>query len=178
MPIDLSFVSEALGLLGSLRLRKRRELCVCVCVCVFGGGGGGGGGGLVYAVRVFQCLLLQYLQLQSSFQSSWEKALKTRFKNLRCQPRADHTGLEFTPPPSKKKRISLFNHECPTSVQPMTLDDHTYASSKTVRNNEAIISLLRETAPNRRRWIVEERPQVSTVLQKFTALQMYDMVSH
>ena len=52
------------------------------------------------------------------------------------------------------------------------------ASSKTVRNNKAIISLLRETAPNRRRRIVEERPQVSTVLQKFAALQMYDMVSH
>jgi len=69
----------------------------------------------------------------------------------------------------------------------MTLDDHTYerhlkaldkASSKTAKNNEAIISLLRETAPNRQRWIVEERPQVSTVLQKFEALRMYDMVSH
>ena len=69
----------------------------------------------------------------------------------------------------------------------MTLDDHTYerhlkalnkASSKTAKNNEAIISLLRETAPNRRRWIVEERPQVSTVLQNFEALRMYDMVSH
>jgi len=68
----------------------------------------------------------------------------------------------------------------------MTLDDHTYerhlkaldkASSKTAKNNEAIIS-LRETAPNRRRWIVEERPQVPTVLQKFEALRMYDMVSH
>ena len=30
-----------------------------MCVCL------GGGGGLVYAVRVFQCLLLKYLQLQS-----------------------------------------------------------------------------------------------------------------
>ena len=121
-----------------------------------------------------------------SFQGSWEKALKTRFKNLRRQPRADNTGLEFTPP-SKKRRLSLLNHECPSSVQPMTLDDHTYerhlkaldkASSKTAKNNEAIISLLRETAPNRRRWIVEERPQVSTVLQNFEALRMYDMVSH
>ena len=86
-----------------------------------------------------------------------------------------------------KKRVSLFKHEHPTGVQPMTLDDHTYqshlkaldkASSKTVRNNEVIISLLRESTPNRRRSITEERSQVSTVLRKFTALQMYDMVSN
>lgn len=134
----------------------------------------------------FNVSCLSIPSITISFQGSWEKALKTRFKNLRRQPRADNTGFEFTPP-SKKRQLGLLNHECPSSVQPMTLDDHTYerhlkalnkASSKTAKNNEAIISLLRETAPNRRQWIVEERPQVSTVLQKFEALRMYDMVSH
>ena len=66
-----------------------------------------------------------------------------------------------------------------------TLDDDAYENNikqlqrqltKHVKNKAAISSLMVETAPNRRKWIVEERPSIHEVTNKFPALKDYDMV--
>ena len=61
-----------------------------------------------------------------------------------------------------------------------TLDDDTYESNikqlqrqlvKPVKNKGAVSSLMVETAPNRRKWILEERPSICEVIDKFSCLK-------
>ena len=65
------------------------------------------------------------------------------------------------------------------------LDDDAYDSNvkqlqrqlaKPVKNKAAISSLMAETAANRRKWILEERPSVREVTDKFPSLKDFDMV--
>ena len=103
-----------------------------------------------------------------------------RFRNLRRHPRSSSTGLSFSPPVKKKK---LGNHSAffPTEL----LDDETYELhvgqiakqwTKKSKTKSALSSLMCETLPNRRKWILESRPSVSEVVKKFPTLTDFDMV--
>ena len=103
-----------------------------------------------------------------------------RFRNLRRNPRSSSTGLSFSPPVKKKK---LGNHSVFLPIEP--LDDETYNLhvaqidkqwSKKTRTKSALSSLMYETLPNRRKWILESRPSVSEVVQKFRTLTDFDLV--
>ena len=48
--------------------------------------------------------------------------------------------------------------------------------SKKSRTKSALLSLMNETLPNRRKWILETRPSVSEVLEKVPTLVDFDMV--
>ena len=102
------------------------------------------------------------------------------FRNLRRNPRSSSTGLSFSPPIKKKK---LGNHSGYFPVEP--LDEETYILhvtqinkhwSKKSRTKTALLSLMNETLPNRRKWILETRTSVSEVLEKFPTLVDFDMV--
>lgn len=65
------------------------------------------------------------------------------------------------------------------------LDDDTFDNNikqlqrqlaKPVKNKAAISSLMAETAVNRRKWILEERPSIREVTDKFPSLKDFDMV--
>ena len=103
-----------------------------------------------------------------------------RFRNLRRNPRSSSTGLSFSPPVKKKK---LGNHSVFFPTEP--LDDKTYNLhvaqldkqwSKKTRTKSALSSLMYETLPNRRKWILESRPSVSEILKKFPTLTDFDLV--
>ena len=117
-------------------------------------------------------------------QYSWAKALQTRLKNMRRKPRAHSSGMEFEPPPAKKKRVSLTNHEN-TAEGSSILDATSFKRhvsqldrewGKTARNKYSITSLMKETFLNRRHWIVEDKPNIADVTKQFPALKEYDMV--
>ena len=65
------------------------------------------------------------------------------------------------------------------------LDEDAYQSNlnqldwqlaKPIKNKAAIGSLMSETAPNRRKWIIEDNPSIRQVLNKFPPLKDFDMV--
>ena len=104
---------------------------------------------------------------------------------MRCKPRSHGTGLDFSPP-TKKKKIQLGNHGYNPYAYTL-LDEETYdlhlsqlhkQLSKKTKNKASLLSLMAETAANRRKWIIEERPTVSDVLNKFPTLQEFDMVCY
>lgn len=101
---------------------------------------------------------------------------------MRRKPRSHGTGLEFSPP-SEKKKIQLGNHGYNPYAHTL-LDQETYElhlsqlhkqlSKKTKK--ASLLSLMAETAANRRKWIIEEKPTISDVLSKFPILQEFDVV--
>ncbi len=114
-------------------------------------------------------------------QGSWSKAISDRLKNMRRKPRAERAGLEFAPPVKKRK---IANHGSEPSGH--MLDDTSYQRhlsalnkelKKTVKNRLAIRSLVSEMAPNRRQWIMVERPAVHEVLEMYPPLKDSDVVS-
>ena len=118
-------------------------------------------------------------------QGSWTKQLQNRFRNIRRKPRQQSSGLTFTPPPKKRKLNDSQNHGSHYHIQ-QTLDDDSYESSrkqllkqlsKPVKNKAAIASLMAETSANRRKWILDDRPSIAEVTEKFPPLRDFDMVS-
>ena len=114
-------------------------------------------------------------------QLSWTKSLKNRFKNV---PRSARTGLEFTPPSKKKK--STLNHNW-TNEESRILDETTYQRHKAalIRDYDSKVSskadststLMKETAANRREWILKERPTIKTIIKHFPYLKEEHVVS-
>ena len=49
--------------------------------------------------------------------------------------------------------------------------------SKSTKNKASIKSLMEETATCRRKWIVQERPTISAVIEKYPPLKDFDMVT-
>ena len=100
---------------------------------------------------------------------------------MRRKPRADSLGLDVRPPPSKKPKLT--NHGSEVTVN---VDDQSYRrivkelekeEAKVIKNRASIEVLMRETQANRRKWIVEERPSIATVLKTFPSLRKYEYVS-
>ena len=104
-------------------------------------------------------------------QGSWAKALSDRLKNMRRKPRAQGAGLEFTPP---TKKVKIANHG--SQLSSCMLDDTSYQRhlsalekewGKATKNRVAVKMLMAEMAPNRREWILKERPAVHEVLEMY-----------
>ena len=113
------------------------------------------------------------------------RGLQTRFRNIRRKPRSQpSSGLTFVPPAKKKKPESRCNHGAEPELG--LLDEATYdkhldqlhrQSSRMTRNKAALTSLMQETATNRRTWIVQNRPPISEIAEKFPLLKEFDWVS-
>lgn len=132
-----------------------------------------------YIQKLYECKIM-FFQLKGS----WTKQLQNRFRNIRRRPRSHSTGLAFTPPNKKRKPDNLQHHGI-GNLSMEVLDNDTYESNikqlqrqldKHIKNKAAISSLMSETAPNRRKWILEERPSIHEVTNKFPALKDFDMV--
>ena len=105
---------------------------------------------------------------------------------MRRKPRVASFGLEFAPPPKKSKSTKCLHGDGPLEDGLVTLDATSYERhlamltkelKKGIRNKGSLKSLMRETAPNRRQWILEKRPLVPEVVKTFPPLKEYDFVS-
>ena len=98
-------------------------------------------------------------------QGSWTKQLQNCYQNLQRKPRNSTSGLTFTPP-AKKQNTTGFNvhHGLDDMNSRDLLDDESNLKqldqqlAEPIKNRAAIGSLMSETAPNRRKWIIEENP--------------------
>lgn len=107
---------------------------------------------------------------------------------MRRKPQSQASGLSFTPPPKKKKSGKNGNHVtaysygyehksiCSEQTYEVLTDQIVKQYSKTNKNKTTLTSLMKETAPNRHKWITEENPLISEVLCKFPLLKDFDMV--
>ena len=102
---------------------------------------------------------------------------------MRQKPRAKGAGLEFAPPATK---INLGNHGLQPNTAGYFLDDTSYQCHlsalskehrKAVMNRSVVKTLMSETAPNRRDWIIKERPAVHEVLEMYPPLKDIELVS-
>lgn len=101
---------------------------------------------------------------------------------MRRKPRAQGAGLEFAPP---AKKVKIANHGSQLSSR--VLDDTSYQRhlsalekewGKATKNRVAVKMLMAEMAPNRREWILKERPAVHEVLEMYPALKDFELVSN
>ena len=101
---------------------------------------------------------------------------------MRRKPRAKSAGLEFAPP---AKKIKLGNHGLQPTTAGRFLDSTSYQRhlsaldkecKKAVMNRSVIKTLMSETAPNRRDWIIKERPAVHEVLEMYPPLKDIELV--
>jgi len=108
--------------------------------------------------------------------------LQNQFRNICRKPRSHSSGLTFTPPAKRKKPDSP-HHGLGYGSE--ILDTQTYEGHQTqltkqlnrpIQNKLAIASLMAETAANRRKWILVERPSVKVVTNKFPPLKEFDLV--
>ena len=132
---------------------------------------------------MIQIYKLNSIGMFLSIKRSWTKQLQNRFRNMHHRPRSHSSGLTFTPPNKRRKSDNQQHHGIGYLLE--ASDDDTYESNikqlqrqlnKPVKNKAAISSLMAETAPNRRKWILEQRPSIYEVTDKFPALKDYDMV--
>ena len=102
---------------------------------------------------------------------------------MRRKPRAENAGLEFVP---SAKRQKLNNHggEASTGGEMLdkkSFDRHLTALGKELKkvttNKAAIKLLMSEMSPNRRHWVVTERPSVQEVLEMYPPLKDVNIVS-
>ena len=102
---------------------------------------------------------------------------------MRRKPRVASFGLEFAPPPKKSKTAKYLHGDGSIDDGLVVLDATSYERhlakelKKGIRNKGSIKSLMIETAPNRRQWILEKRPLVPEVVGTFPPLKEDDFVS-
>ena len=93
-------------------------------------------------------------------------------------PRSVRTGLEFSTPVCRGK--NALNHNWSVDIGRI-IDEKTYQRHKAAltrqQSTESILVLMKETAGNRREWIKKERPTVTTILEEFSCLKKYVVVS-
>ena len=121
-------------------------------------------------------------------QGSWKQSLRNSFKNFRRDHFFDENNQSTkrqsaasSQPPSKRHKAQL--DECET----LSEDDYEEAlaelqtewkkGKKGGRNHSVIKQLMEKTASTRHRWITDERPLVSQVLEKYPLLKESRMVS-
>lgn len=91
-----------------------------------------------------------------------------KFKNLRRPARAKAAGIVIEPPAAKKARK---DKEDDVAVDHVGYERHveylqnSYASKKWSVVN--MMTLLEQTAYQRRKWIFDESPSISEILEKF-----------
>ena len=112
------------------------------------------------------------------------KALQHRFRNLRRKPLSSAAGITFAPP-AKRRKVQSKCFDGQENVAHQLLDEATFLRHtdqikqqwlRGTRNRSALASLMQETSANRRKWIVEERPVIASVTEKFPPLKQLDMV--
>lgn len=98
------------------------------------------------------------------------------------------SGLSFKPPAKKMKPENIGNHVTSFTYgygQQLLCSEQTYnalvdqlikQSSKSNKNKTTLASLMTQTAPNRHKWIIEDKPFISDILSKFPVFKDYDMV--
>ena len=105
---------------------------------------------------------------------------------MRRKPRVASFGLEFARPPKKSKTAICLHGDGSIDDGLVVLDATSYERhlamlakelKKGIRNKGSIKSLMKETAPNRRQWILEKRPLVPEVVGTFPPLKEDDFVS-
>ena len=90
-----------------------------------------------------------------------------KFKNLRRPSRSKAAGVVIEPPVAKKAKTN----ECDVVVDPVGYERHveylqnSYASKKWSVAN--MMTLLEQTAHQRREWISKETPSISEILKTF-----------
>lgn len=106
---------------------------------------------------------------------SWKKKLMTKFKNLRRPARAEKACIEVSPPSHKKIRLDTSTQNKPPSASDKAEYEHhlkylqkSYTSRKWTVTSMATI--LKETAIQRRQWIMETSPPVKDILATFPCL--------
>ena len=110
-------------------------------------------------------------------QGSWKEMMRTKFRNLRRPSRAEKAGIAVPPPPKKFKKASV---DSITAVQAPSESDiaeytrhiefirRSYQSKRW--SQKSMITLLQQTAKQRRSWIKNECPSVKDVLKDFPCL--------
>ena len=130
-------------------------------------------------------LIITYIFLHlNECRGSWTKQLQNHFRNIHRKQHQQSSGLTFTPPPKKWKLNYTQNHGPDHHLQEI-LDDDSYESNikqlqrqlyKPVKNKAAITSLMAETSANRRKWILDDRPLIAEITEKFPALKDFNIV--
>ena len=102
---------------------------------------------------------------------------------MRRKNRSGITGMTFSRP---TKKITISTHSC--SATPTTLlDEETYRRHKEalakemrrgLKNRDSVRILMRETAPNRRHWIVTDHPSVADIKKMFPCIADFHIVSN
>ncbi len=86
--------------------------------------------------------------------------------------------MEFSTPIQKGKKAL---NRCWSFDSGRIIDEVTYKRHKMAlvhqKSAESTLVLMKETAANRREWIMKERPTVKVVLEEFPCLKDYSVVS-
>ena len=106
-----------------------------------------------------------------------------RLRNMRAKRNSKHLDLADLGPCPKKARNQPHHRGLPLGgdLDAETYDCHLKQLSKErgrgIEGRDAALTLMKETANNRRRWITEERPPVKEIIQKFHFLKETAFVS-
>ena len=108
-----------------------------------------------------------------TLQGSWKHKLQTKFKNLRRPYRAEKLGIVVPPVPKRAKVASP--HASPVAVQSDSniaeYERHISFLQRSFQSSRwsmgSVMTVLADTAQQRRHWIQERSPSVSLILEKF-----------
>ena len=121
-------------------------------------------------------------------QESWSDKLRTRFYNIRRQPKLQKLGLEVktSKPPKRCKTINNLHHATALLSQslPNTQDMGKYKRNiqamKKMKPSETSSKtaqfLMKETIQLRQKWIQENLPIVKDIITEFPLLKSYTNV--
>ena len=101
---------------------------------------------------------------------------------MRRKSRSKITGMEFGKPVRKESKNSCAHPQF--THHGKLLDEDTYKRHKQAlvkevnyKNKDSIRILMRETAANRRQWILDDRPSVAEVKKCFPCISEFQFVS-
>lgn len=101
---------------------------------------------------------------------SWKMSLRNSFKNFRRDYPGEPQPLEI--PPSKRMKQNEEDNLDDDDNYQGAIDElkAEYRKGKKDRNHSTVKQLMDTTLIRRRKWIMQERPLISEVLQKFSPL--------
>ena len=106
-----------------------------------------------------------------------------KFRNLRRPARAEKAGVTVPPPTKKFKKASTAAVVQPPSVSEeaeykhhVQFIKHSYSSKKW--SHASMLTLLKQTAKQRQRWIDSECPSVKDVMTNFPCLAEAKLVRY
>ena len=104
-----------------------------------------------------------------------------KFKNLRRPSRSQKAGIEVPPAAKRSKHETKECAVKPSASDEAAYDKHVKHLQKSYFSQKwsvaSMISLLEETAVQRRQWIMNECPPVKSILEKFPCLKEPKIVS-